>query len=181
MDCSKIEINLMNGVTGKEIDEHLEKCEECRIFKDSLELFIPAKLNVTRLPSDKIDTAIREAAGQEVDNLSNEVDIHSFFDSSPKHIHRPKKILSYLASVACGVLIACLVVFVLESTQKQRAGKQSQDILMNSLTLDGGEDSTSLSWGSVSMDDDFLDVTTDIELNIMQLSSNTDNLSENIK
>ena len=182
MDCSKVEIDLMNGITGKEIGEHLEKCEDCQIFKDSLKLFIPAKPDVARFsPSDKIDTAIREAAEREVDELCQEADLHSFWHPSPKHIHRPQKIISYLASAACGVLIAWLVVLALESSQKRRIGEQSRNIVMESSIVDDLDSSNPLSWGNVSMDDDFLDVTTDIELNLMLLSPSSDDLSEDAK
>ena len=179
MDCSKVEIDLMNGVTGKEIDEHLEKCEACRIFKDSLKMFIPAKPDIARFsPSDKVDTAIREAAEREVEELCRDADLHSFWHPSPKHIHRPQKIISYLASAACGVLIACLIVLALESTQKRRVGKQSRMIVMESSIQDNSGNTGLLSWGDVSMDDDFLDVNTDIELNLMLLSPSSDDFSD---
>ena len=169
MNCSQIEIELMNGNANKEIAEHLETCEECRIFQDSLDLFIPAKPDVTRFsPSEKMDTAIREAAEREVDELCQTADMHSFFHPSSKYIHRPQKIISYLASAACGVLIAWLVVLALESTQKSRS-VGGVELLTDSAV------STSLAWGDVSMDNDFLDVTTNIELNIVLLPNEDEN------
>ena len=169
MDCSKVEKELLNGVSGREIDEHIENCPECQIFRDSLDTFLPAKPLMERyVPSEKIDTAIMEAAGLPVDAGRHESESQKIIHP----VHR-RKIISYLASAACGVFIAWLVVVALESTQRMKhAGKGVSGVYLDTSGPDNSDNA--LSWSNVSMDDEFMDVTTDIEMNIMLISNNDD-------
>ncbi len=160
MNCSQVEIDLMNGNLNKEITEHLEKCGDCQIFKDSLDSFLPAKPASNAFsPQIDLDFVIKKEA-----DLFMEEQMRAFNHHQPKHIHRPKRMISYLASAACGVLIAWLVVLVLESTQHRRVIGGSMD-----RNFANSASSNELSWSNISMDDEFLEVITDIELNILLL------------
>jgi len=167
MKCSNIQIDLLNGISSSEMAEHISKCSECRLFQDSMEKFLVAKPDVNSyVPPEEINSVVRDEARAYIEKQMKMYNV-----SVHRHSRIFLKLPSYLAAAACGVLIAWLVVLALTPYQNRRAGRElSARGVSNSFSSDlAGDDA--ISWGNVSMDEDFFTVSADIELNLMLISS----------
>jgi hypothetical protein len=168
MNCSKIEKDLLNGISNSEITAHLRECEECRIFQDSLEKFLPALPDSSNYtPPEQIDNAVKGEARTFIDK---QIDMCNLKVSGYQRLL--VKFPSYLAAAACGVLIAWLVVLAIPPQHTVKSSACLKESCVSQAPCGdsvGGSDT--ISWSNVSMDEDFFTVSADIELNIMSISN----------
>ena len=152
MNCSKYKNQILNGKPKPELDQHLKQCEECRLFKEAAQRF-SACTKETVAPPKELDTIIINEADTFIRKYKKENSRLPFH-----HHYFKRKLKSYLAAAACGVLVAWLIVLALQSRFPIRNIKTS-DLAMRQ------QNSTPLSWDNLDMDNDFFTVNSDIEIN----------------
>jgi hypothetical protein len=165
MKCAEVELYVLQGISDNEVDKHIYNCEGCKMFQDRVEKLLSARADCDLfLPSEELDNRIKSEARIHIKNKKRK-DKSLLFERSLIF----SKLPSYLAAAACGVLIAWLVVLALAPLQRRGTG-QSDGTLENAFSSDSAGEGE-LSWGNVSMEEDFFTVATDIELNIVLISN----------
>ena len=171
MNCKEIQIKIIDGTESPEIKRHLQECPECREFSEALERFIAARPEENiYTPPEHIDARIKEEA-----RLYIEKQMNVFSTPAPRKTFFAK-LPSYFAAAACGVMIAWLIVLALA----QRGGKPisprhpEHSYTMEASIPPAATDKSHISWDNLNMDEDFFNITTDIEVNYVMLTSNDD-------
>jgi len=167
MNCQDIQNALLEDMRDAKVTEHLKECAECRFFEESLRKFIAARPDLERFtPPEELDYAVLNEARLFVEK---QMKVFSGRTGTPRKLMA--RLPSYFAAAACGVLIAWLIVLALQvgvhtgSKRVSDSGNISQAAELSSAS------SSSLSWDSVSIDDELSDVSTDIDINYFVLTS----------
>ena len=168
MECSKIQIDLLNGIANPEIEEHISECAECKVFQDSLEQFLAARPDIEKYdPSEKLDFEVKKEARIFIEKHMKAYNASASTQASPI-----PKLISYFAAASCTVLVVWLFVLTLKHEPlKTQAVKTPVSDPKISFIASNGDQYEPVTWENVSMDEDFFSVITDIELSFVLLTT----------
>ncbi|MFA6291308.1 MAG: hypothetical protein WC637_05965 [Victivallales bacterium] len=154
MNCEKAKELVLSGAEpGDEIQTHIASCAGCRNLASAWAALKDAKPAAAAEPSRNIDFKIRGAAAAYLDK------------GKVRHTVFVRRIFMY-AAAACCVFVTWLS---LDSIDRQSRTKG-----------DSYRSSSSIPWGNIDMEKDFFELTTELELSILNIysSGNSDNRNE---